>query len=221
MMNVYGLILSYVLIFLIIGISTFLQSKGVLKEEGSRKFIHIGVANWWILAMIFFEGENAIWFAMIPPITFIFLNYLSYRLNLLKAMERNGKGSLGTVYFPISLLILVIFTYGILGKEYAYIGGIGILIMGYGDGLAAVIGTSYGKHKLPNGKSIEGSLTMFITSFIVATLLLALSSVSGYIFYAFGVAVIATLVEYFTTKGLDNLTVPLASSFFYYLLSLI
>ena len=60
MMNVYGLILSYALIFLVIGISTSLQSKGILKEEGSRKLIHIGVSNWWIIAMIFFEGENAI-----------------------------------------------------------------------------------------------------------------------------------------------------------------
>lgn len=221
MMNVYGLILSYALIFLVIGISTSLQSKGILKEEGSRKLIHIGVSNWWIIAMIFFEGENAIWFAMIPPITFIFLNYLSYRLNLLKAMERQEKDSLGTVYFPISLLILVIITYGILGREYAYIGGIGVLIMGYGDGLAAVIGTTYGKHKLPNGKSIEGSLAMFFSSFIVAAILLYISSISGFIYYALGVAFIATLIEYFTPHGFDNLTVPLGSSLVYYLLSLI
>jgi phytol kinase len=221
MMNVYGLIFSYVLIFMILGIATFLQSKNILKEEGARKFIHIGVSNWWILAMIFFEGENAIWFAIIAPATFIVLNYLSYRLNILKAMERNGKGSLGTVYFPISLLILVIVTYGILGKEYAYIGGIGILIMGYGDGLAAVIGTKYGKHKLKNGKSLEGSLTMFVTSLIVSLVLLGISSVPNVIIYSLAIASIATIIEYFTTRGLDNLTVPLGASLFYYLLTLI
>jgi phytol kinase len=206
---------------MILGIATFLQSKNILKEEGARKFIHIGVSNWWILAMIFFEGENAIWFAIIPPATFIVLNYLSYRLNILKAMERNGKGSLGTVYFPISLLILVIFTYGILGKEYAYIGGIGILIMGYGDGLAAVIGTKYGKHKLKNGKSLEGSLTMFIASLVVSLVLLGISSVPNVIIYSLAIASISTIIEYFTTRGLDNLTVPLGASLFYYLLTLI
>jgi phytol kinase len=221
MMNVYGLISSYLLIFMILGIATFLQSKNILKEEGARKFIHIGVSNWWILAMIFFEGENAIWFAIIAPATFIVLNYLSYRLNILKAMERNGKGSLGTVYFPISLLILVIVTYGILGREYAYIGGIGILIMGYGDGLAAVIGTKYGKHKLKNGKSLEGSLTMFVTSLVVSLILLGISSVPNVIIYSLAVASISTIIEYFTTRGLDNLTVPLGASLFYYLLTLI
>ena len=219
MNNVWGLVLSYILIFVIIGISTFLQNKKVLGEEGARKFIHIGVSNWWILAMIFFKGENAVWFAIIPPITFIVLNYLSYRLNLLKAMERGGKGNLGTVYFPISLLILVILTFGVL--EQPYIGAVGILVMGYGDGLAAVIGTKFGKHKIAFGKSVEGSLTMFIASLVVAIVVLVLSGVPNSFLIALGVAFIAIIVELITPKGLDNLSVPLVTSLALYLLLLI
>ena len=219
MNNVWGLVLSYILIFVIIGISTFLQNKKILGEEGARKFIHIGVSNWWILAMIFFKGENAVWFAIIPPITFIVLNYLSYRLNLLKAMERGGKGNLGTVYFPISLLILVILTFGVL--EQPFIGAVGILVMGYGDGLAAVIGTKYGKHKIAFGKSIEGSLTMFLASFAVAITILLISGVPNPYLIALGVAVIASIIELVTPKGLDNLSVPLITSLALYVLLLI
>ncbi len=220
MMNILGLIASYLLIFLIIGLSTILQKKKILNEEGARKFIHIGVSNWWILAMIFFHDTNALWFAIIPPITFIILNYLSYRMNLLKAMERGGNGNLGTVYFPISLLILVVLTFGVLKNP--YIGAIGILVMGYGDGLAAVIGKAYGKHKFAFGKSIEGSLAMFIISFIVVFVVsINIASILVSLILALGVAAFATMIELLTPKGLDNLSVPLGSSFIFYLLLLI
>ncbi|MDY0294820.1 MAG: hypothetical protein RBQ71_03330 [Acholeplasmataceae bacterium] len=220
MLNVWGLVASYLLIFLIIGISTVLQKNEVLGDEGARKFIHIGVSNWWILAMIFFVDEHAVWYAVIAPFTFIVLNYLSYRLNILKAMERGGKGNLGTVYFPISLLILVILTFGV--TQNPWIGAVGILVMGYGDGLAAVIGTAYGKHKLAFGKSIEGSLTMFIVSFIIVFgISLFLTSIISAVFIALGVAIVATVVELLTPKGLDNLSVPLSSSLIFYLLLLV
>jgi phytol kinase len=215
-MNILGLVFSYILVFVIIGISTFLQKKNILGDEGARKFIHIGVSNWWILAMIFFTGEDALWYAIVPPITFIGLNYLSYRQNIFKAMERGGSGTLGTVYFPISLLILVIVSFGILNQP--YIGGLGILILGYGDGFAAVIGKKFGKHQLLFGKSVEGSLAMFVASFVVSMILLSIEGVSLWIPIAFIIALISTAIELFTPKGLDNLSVPLLASLAYYLI---
>lgn len=220
MLNVWGLVASYILIFLIIGISTVLQKNQLVGDEGARKFIHIGVSNWWILAMVFFTDENAVWYAVIAPFTFIVLNYLSYRLNLVKAMERGGKGNLGTVYFPISLLILVIVSFGLLKNP--YIGAVGILVMGYGDGFAAVIGTAFGKHKLAFGKSIEGSLTMFIVSYLVVLFIsVMLMPISMALIVALGVAALATVVELVTPKGLDNLSVPLSTSLIFYLLLLV
>ncbi|MCU0104055.1 hypothetical protein N7603_00070 [Acholeplasma vituli] len=220
-MNYWGLVLSYVLVFLIIGISTVLQKAKLVGDEGARKFIHIGVSNWWILAMIVFEGEMAIWFAIVPPITFILLNYYSYKTNLIKSMERSGNGNLGTVYFPISLLILVILTFGVINKP--EVGAVGILVLGYGDGLAAVVGKAFGKHKLVDNKSLEGSLTMVVVSFVVVTLIL---SFSGYniitaLWVAVVVSIISTVIELYTPKGLDNLTVPLLSSLLVYLLLLL
>lgn len=215
MNNWLGLGLSYVFVFLVIGISTFLQKTKVLSDEGARKFIHIGVSNWWILAALTFDN---VWFAIIPPISFIILNYVSYRLNLIKAMERNGSGNLGTVYFPIALLILVIFCFGIYSDQVdgKVIGGVGILILGYGDGFAAVFGKKYGQKRLINGKSLVGTVTMFIVSFLVMF-------IGGYIAFSFShitviliafmIASIATLVELVTPKGFDNLTVPLLTSF--------
>lgn len=220
MTNVWGLVLSYVLVFAVIGLSTFLQKKGVVGEEGARKFIHIGVSNWWIIAILFFKGDNALWFAIIAPITFIMLNYLSYRLDLIKAMERGGKGNLGTVYFPISLLILVIVSFGFLNRP--EFGAFGILILGYGDGLAAVIGKKLGKKQLIHGKTLEGTLTMFVASLVVSLVLVfVFLNRLSYIYIAFVLAIFATLIELYSPKGLDNLTVPLGSSVILYVLMLV
>ncbi|MDY0210702.1 MAG: hypothetical protein RBQ91_04760 [Acholeplasma sp.] len=222
-MDMLGLVLSYLLVFIMIGISTLLQKKGLLKDEGARKFIHIGVSNWWILAMFTFEN---VWVAMIAPITFILLNYYSYKTNLIKSMERSGNGNLGTVYFPVALLVLVLVGYGIKSDLARFdipllviAGGVGILALGYGDGLAAVIGTKYGKRTLIHSKSLEGSLTMFIATFVVV-LLMSLLHLNLWVALLSGVVigVIATTIELFTPKGLDNLSVPLLTSLFYYLI---
>jgi len=213
-MNILGLVLSYVLVFVIIGLSTLLQKKGILGDEGARKFIHIGVSNWWLLAMFTFDD---VWFAIIPPITFIILNYYSYKTNLIKSMERSGNGNLGTVYFPISLLILVVLTFGVTFNP--LIGAIGILTLGYGDGLAAAIGSKWGKRKLIYGKSVEGSLTMLLATFIVTFTLLAFNfSFPIALSVALVLAISATVIELYTPKGLDNLTVPLLTSLIYYLI---
>ena len=77
------------------------------------------------------------------PVIFVVLNYYSNRKDLIKSMEREGDSNLGTVYFPISLIVLILLTWdgGLLGGgNLKYLGAVGSLIMGYGDGFAAIIG---------------------------------------------------------------------------------
>lgn len=217
MNNILGLVLSFIFVFVVIGLSTLLQKLNVLKEEGARKFIHIGVSNWWFFVIFMFDN---IWWAIIAPIVFIVLNYLSYRYNLIKSMERNGDGNLGTVYFPISLLILTILAFTFLNP---YISGIGILVLGYGDGLAAVIGKMIPSKKLFGNKSLSGTLTMFIASFIVIVLYTLLATNINLIvdFLMIKILVIslaAAVIELFTPNGLDNLSIPILVSLLSFLL---
>lgn len=227
MNNIMGVVWSLVFVFVIIGISTLLSTLKVLNEEGSRKFVHIGVGHWWILAMIFF---NNVWWAIVPPVIFIVLNYISYKQKVFKAMERSEAGDFGTVTYPISLLILVLATFfdpttievlGVNVPQYAYIGAIGIFVMAYGDGFAAVIGKRFGKTKLINRKSLEGSLTMFVFSFAVTALILALFDASNVWLGSALVALVATGLELVSPKGIDNLAVPLGASLIYYLVFLV
>ena len=216
--NVLGIIVSIVFVFLIIGISSLLTKFNLLSNEGSRKFIHVGVSNWWIIAMIFFNNNI---YAAIVPALFVIINYISYKKQVFKAMERDGsKNDLGTVYFAISLFILAIITFK--NVEFSYIGALGILIMGYGDGFAAIIGGKYGKNKfkvLGNQKSIEGSLAMFLFSFIVSLVILSIFNPMNAILLSLILASVSTILEAYSPYGLDNLAVPLCTSLVYYLLS--
>lgn len=215
--NIMGLIISFLFIFMLIGVSTVLSKKNLLSNEGSRKFIHIGVANWWFIAMYYFDSR--VW-ASIVPVAFILLNYMSYKFNVVKAMERDGgSNDLGTVYFPISLLVLVLISFSSYSQP--YVGALGILIMGYGDGLAAVLGKKFGKKKFMifgNEKSIVGSSTMFIASFIVSFLVLSFYSPNNLFAKSITLALFSTVVEGISPFGLDNLTVPILASLLYQLI---
>jgi uncharacterized protein (TIGR00297 family) len=208
--NLIGLILTFFYIALTIATSTILQKLKLFSDESSRKFIHIAVSNCWIFVMIFFDN---IWLACIPPIAFIILNYISYKYDLIKSMEGGKKKSFGTVYYPISLLILVLITFWL---DMTYLGAVGILILGYGDGLAGLIGNKYGKKKLFYDKTIVGTTTMFIASLIVSFVVLTIFTPSIAIAGSLVLAIIATMIELFTPRDLDNLSVPLGSAAVYF-----
>ena len=146
--------------------------------------------------------------------TFIVLNYISYRLNVFKSMELEEKSNLGTIYFPISLSILVWLSW----DHAPYLGGIGIMAMTWGDGFAAVIGQKWGRRLYSifgNRKSVEGSLAMFAFSFLAITFFLALfgpPGLEGLVTRSLLLALIATGVEAISGAGLDNILVPLLTS---------
>ena len=205
MKNIVGIILSYVFVAVIIVAAKFFEKAG---KEASRKFIHIMLCNWWFLAMYFFD--NVI-YATIAPLSFVVINYISYKKNLISVMERDeeDKDGLGTVYYALSLFILSIFTFGIIKRP--EIGLCSILIMGYGDGLAAIIGRSVKSLSYKIGKTkktIAGSGTMLFISFIIVAIFLASVHANLWWLKAILVAISVTVLEAVSIKGTDNITVP-------------
>jgi len=94
--------------------------------------------------------------------------------------------------------------------------------MSYGDGIASLIGKRFGKHRLSftvDQKSLEGSVAMFFSSLaMVGISLFYLNAVPEKILILPLVVLIATVVEIFSVKGLDNLLVALIASISYYIL---
>jgi phytol kinase len=98
-----------------------------------------------------------------------------------------------------------------------YFAVLGILVMAWGDGLAAVIGSKFGKHPyqiLGNKKSIEGTTTMLLVSFIISSLILLNTNIAWeqQVGISLLVAIAATALESFAQFGIDNLLVPLGSA---------
>lgn len=206
MNNLTGIVVSYIYIAIIIVLAKFFEKLG---KEASRKFIHIMLGNWWIIAMYFF---NNVWAAAFVPATFVIINYLSYKKDIIKVMERDeeSKDGLGTVYYALSLFILSIITFGLLKRP--DLGLIPILVMAYGDGLAAVIGKNIKSKKYNIGKtqkSIAGSLTMFIVSIIAVSIYLIYIGSGLWLIKAAIISVVITIIEAISVKGMDNITVPM------------
>lgn len=203
--NILGLILSYTYIGVVIMAAKLVEKKG---KEASRKFIHILLGFWWIFPMIFFTN---VYIAVIGPLSFVVINYLSCKTNLIKIMEREEEDGYGTVYYAVSLLILTILTLGIFNNP--DVGFIAVLTMALGDGFAALIGKNVNSKKYyvrGNQKSIAGSITMFLISAILIGGYLLMAGTGLWILKTIIIATIVTILEAISIKGTDNITVPIS-----------
>ncbi|MFM7368436.1 MAG: diacylglycerol/polyprenol kinase family protein, partial [Sphaerospermopsis kisseleviana] len=181
------------------------------EPEIIRKIVHIGAGNVILLA----------WWFNIPAIIGItsailagIITLLSYFFPLLPGINSVGRQSLGTFFYAVSIGILVAFFWHLHQPQYA---ALGILIMAWGDGLAALIGQRFGKHKYKlfgANKSWEGSLTMTFVSFLMTVLILLPTQGNSWEIWLISiiVAIIATFLEAFSFLGIDNLTVPIGSA---------
>jgi len=89
--------------------------------------------------------------------------------------------------------------------------------MTFGDGLAGVIGKSFNSKSwifFKQKKSLLGTLTMFLTSFIVVCSIGYAQQNSLNLNYL-TIAFFATLLEQFSVLGIDNFIVPISSALFY------
>ena len=207
MQNFIGIIASYLFVGLIIVSSKLFERFG---EEASRKYIHISLIGWWPIAMFFF---NNVYVALIPPISFVILNYLSYKKDLIKTMERSKKDGLGTVYYAIALVLMVIYTFEIIKRP--EVGLCAMSIMCFGDGFASIVGKNIKSYEYQIGdtkKSLAGSLTMFIISFILISIFMVYAGISMWVLKAILVSAILTIIEALSIKGTDNITVPIIAT---------
>jgi phytol kinase len=212
-----ALVLSYVYVFAAIGIGEGLRKWQGYSTDFTRKFIHIAVGMWSVGTVLLFENW---YFAVIPPLSFVVLNYISYRWETFKAMETGEKSNLGTVYFPISFALVIYFLWA---RRHLVVAS--LMPMTWGDALAAILGSRYGKYKYSIrgfSRSLEGSLTMFLVSWLATFLALLFFPSIGWqwsLLCSFIVAVITTIVEAVSIWHIDNLTVPLISALFLYLVA--
>jgi len=207
MTDFYAVIISFVFIFSVLGIAETLRKRFHYTPDFTRKVVHISVGMWSLGTVWLFQNR---WMAIVPPLVFIVLNYISYRKDMFKAMESDDKSNLGTVYFPLAFALIILIFWGTPDKIVA-----ALMPMTWGDAMAAVLGKRFGRISYTvfgHTRTVEGSLSMLFFSGLTTFLALwFLSPQTGFgmaIAVSAGMALAATLTEAISPWGMDNLTVP-------------
>lgn len=179
--------------------------------EKVRKVVHIGTGN--VILLAWWLGIPG-WVGISAAIIASVIALLSYKFPILSGINSVGRQSFGTFFYAVSMGVLIAWFWPQQQPEYA---AMGILVMTWGDGLAAIIGQRFGKHPYQLWgikKSWEGSLTMCLVSYLVTALILL--AIQGNIWPTWivpiAVAIAATILEAFSKLGIDNLTVPIGSA---------
>jgi uncharacterized protein (TIGR00297 family) len=187
--------------------------------EVTRKFVHISVGILIFFAPMLFQS------ALIPlllALVAILSMIVAVETGLLVGIHGTSRISYGTIFYPLSFFILIVFFW----NRHPAIISLSMLGLALGDAAAAIVGESLRnphEYRLTTDKkSIEGSITMFLTTFVslfmgMIWLELPYMYQRGFlILTALAAAVGATAWEALSSKGLDNFTIPMSIALILY-----
>ncbi len=222
--NVGLLVTCYAYALLVILLSEKVVSRFRISRKSSRKFLHSMIGNYIFIIPFFTYNSLPLNFPFFVAAPFVLVTFLATPYSPFKGISEKLRGltditeeghQTGLVFYAISYTTLAL-----LFSSRPYLIAAGILPMAYGDAAAAIIGEKYGKkqYRIFAKKSLEGSLTMFLVTFVSFVLSLFFFafldpsfSALHHLVPAFGLALVATVAEAISPLGVDNLTVPALS----------
>ena len=205
--------LTFIYVFGLVAIMNFCVTRLKLSQDISRKITHIGAGS----LIGFLPLYNDLhWSKYLNVTIFVVWIILLIQKGLfasdddeaVKTMTRNGDKSellKGPLYFVIVATICGTLFYK------TFPGIMAIATLGWGDGIAPIVGSRYGKLKFEvlSSKSVEGSLSMLIAAFAASTFFVWLIIPSELnITRILLLSTIATVVEACSPKEIDNLLIP-------------
>lgn len=201
-------------ILILIALSEILRYRLRWSTESSRKLVHILVGVFLLISLFLFKSNTQ---PAVLAIIFIVVNGAALKMDRFAAMHATRRKSYGTVYFPIAFLILVL---GWWDKPEALV--VALLLLTFADTAATAVGESFHSPDRfiawQDWKSVQGSIAMFLMSIIlIAGGLVAVAEILGepiappkiLIQKVIFVALLATAAEAASSRGSDNLSVPL------------
>jgi dolichol kinase len=166
-----------------------------LSGENARKLVHAGSGIVAAALPLLLPYGQIVAIALGCAVLMAFV----HRFRLLAALNGIERVSYGEVWFPIGVAALAAF----FPHPAAYV--YGTLVLGLADASAAVVGVRLGRRRLPfvRGKTVWGSTAFFATAVVVGV------AVGGRLSVGIVVAAAAlTAAEAVTSRGVDNLVVP-------------
>jgi phytol kinase len=177
-------------------------------NELNRKFVHITVGSFVAFWPFFLSWHEIVGLS----VAFLVVVGISKYLHIFNAIHSVTRPSWGEVCFALAVGLVALMTH----DKWIYMAA--LLQMSLADGLAAVIGTTFGRqtrYKLfGHTKSIVGTLTFFVTSLVILAVLSSYGDVSLSLAFIIGLSAGASLIENLGVYGLDNLLVPVVITAF-------
>ena len=182
-----------------------------LSAEWTRKLVHLGGGLIALSFPWFFQdwrpvvlacGASAL--AIVAMARVPVLARLRYTIG---AVDRRSHGEL---YFPLAVLALFLLARG---NHLLFV--VPVLILTFADAAASIVGVRYGRTRFSTGrdtKTMEGSAACFIVAAVCTYVPIELVTRAGTpmsVTIAVLTALAASVLEAATTRGLDNLVVPL------------
>ena len=219
LMNAAGLAASVTFVLAVIAGAAALGRAGTLDVRTARKTIHIALAHWWLIALVMFDDP---WVASAGPACSLLAACFVPGGRLLPVEEGAARSrDRGAIYYSAALLVLVNLSWrGLISMRSATVG---VLVMGWGDGLAGLIGARFLQAGITiwgRKKTAQGTAVMFFTSFVVTLLLILVANhlargLPVTAIQCLCTAAVATCLELFTPWGLDNITIPVGTALFF------
>ena len=214
---------KYGLIFLFLAVSMLALTEIVgrllkINKEITRKVAHIfgGLLGVYFLPVI--ENELVI---LLLTVILTFILFLTRHKKILISVHEVTRETLGSVIFPIPFFICFYFGQQLENSAYFYIP---VLLLVFSDPAAALAGNVFGWKRYKIGKSVKslsGNIAFFITSMVI--IIYAFSLYTDYslmyvLLISVSLSLVVTLFEAVSSRGLDNLSVPLSAVLFLFLL---
>jgi dolichol kinase len=136
------------------------------------------------------------------------------------AVERQGgEFKISLIIVQVSLALMIFVFWGLLGAEWKYVAVVAVLAWGFGDAAAALVGKNFGRRRIlhpwiQGTKTLEGTQAMFVISGLaIFFTFLLYAGQPWHVSFAVAllVAPVCAIVELFSNRGMDTLTVPIST----------
>lgn len=236
-------LITYLYIFATILIPVQLKKREKISKFQARKAVHL-FAGFSVFSSPYFNWK---WWPVIIAGTLTVLVLLSSKKSKIKQLKElydsigeeaeEKVGYLqGPFHYCLSILILITI-FVIFAPDQLYFPIAGIMLMIISDTLASIIGKRFGKIKIKipwinSTRTLEGSLTFFVTGFIICFIAFTVLgvtnpitqvhlSVESALILSLITSALATIIELFSPSTWDDLTVPVLTTLIIFLLTLI
>ncbi len=185
-----------------------------IKGEITRKFAHFTATLSTLTFPYIFSSH---WYVLVLAMVFFIVLFLSRKGTQLKSIHDIHRKSVGSYLLPFSIYLTFLLSVQV-GNKFLFI--LPMLVLAISDPIAGILGLNFKKRNknirifgYDTKKTLLGSGAFLISSFIISIIALYFNrQIFDFktFWLALSIALVSAVVEIFSWRGFDNLTIPMS-----------